>query len=220
MSHTVLFGRETSCTRSTESMTNRVKPVHTAQHQQSGYHDGQNQINRPQHFRHHTNLRMYLVMRHTGRFGREQHLVSHSKNRQYGNRKEHDSQTSYPMCEAAPKQHPMRQLLNVVENRCPGGSEPRHGFKKGICYRRDGTTHIKRHHAEHGEQQPCECHHAIAVAPCNHVVSSPSQKEHDSAYHYIDYGSINEINIIRFPIEQRHPHANKEQRCFNKEQNT
>ena len=220
VSHTGLLGRIPSGSRRRKSMTCGIKQIHAANQQQYNCCHSQHEIYRPQTLCHDADFRMNLVVRHPRSLRREKHLIAHSKDRQYGNRKEHDSQSSNPLREASPEQHAVRKSFNIIQNGGSRSGKPRHGFKKRISHRRDTPTYIKRQHTETCEKQPRERHDAIPVASCHPVFSSSSQQNQSASHGHINQCRVNKINIVFLPIAQGNACTCQKHHCLHKEQDT
>lgn len=108
MSNTGLLRRIPSGCSRRECMTHSIEQVHSTYQQQNNQGTGNQQINQPQPFGHHTDFRMNLVVYHPCSFRREKHLVTYTENRQYSDGKEDNSQTADPLCKTPPEKHSVR----------------------------------------------------------------------------------------------------------------
>ena len=113
-------------------MVHTVKHTHAAQSQSHGAQYGDEQIDSHDPSAAYTDTRMEFVAGGADGLGGEELNFTYTEYRQYGNRKEDNTQTAYPLSQASPEEQSVRYYLDILYDGGAGCGESGHGLKEGI----------------------------------------------------------------------------------------
>ena len=105
--HTILLGRESAGSRGGKRVAYCIKQVHPSTHQQNRFYQRLAYINQPQITGHNLRFGMNLVMRHAGSLRKEKLLAATTEKWKQRDGKQHNTQSSNPLRQAAPEQQPI-----------------------------------------------------------------------------------------------------------------
>ena len=94
----------------------------------------------------------------------------------------------------------MRKCFDMIQNRRASRGEPRHGFKKGICKRRDCISDHIRKTTEKGEDDPYHRYHEITVFFGQYPIFDFYQFRQQETGTHGDQGGIKKSRCIVFTI--------------------
>ena len=93
-------------------------------------------------------------MSHSGSLGRKELYAACGKDRENGNRKKDNPQSTDPLRQASPEKHTVGKGFNIIEYRSSCGSESGHRFEESIGDGINAPAEIKRKHPENGKEYP------------------------------------------------------------------
>ena len=218
LQHRTVCAIATCCNRH-KAIIDSVKQIHSAKIKRKNAKHRQQQIDKTYPFGCHADTWMHLVMERSRTLSREEFQFAHSKGRQDGNREEHNSNTSYPLGQTAPKEDTSWLYIAIVNDRRTRRCEPRHGFEKGTCHIRQRTAQEKWQHTDNGENEPNQRNHQIPILSTHRTACIATHKHGYRSKHNGNHRRPDKRHVVAMIVEANH-HAQCHESCFHEKQNS